>query len=113
MAREGGPTKAPLIPFLLVVPFKFPYTNSMKNKNTITNRTVSELVDLICELQTKKGNGDFKHSYALGTVQAILDWHVKGYTTDLQGTINDSYNNVKKEMDTFEPLTAVTDYPTD
>ena len=73
MAREGGPTKAPLIPFLLVVPIKFPYTDSMKNKNTVTNRTVSELVDLICELQTKKGNGDFKHSYALGTVQAILD----------------------------------------
>ena len=75
------------------------YTDSMKNKNNVTNRTVSELVDLICELQTKKGNGDFKHSYALGTVQAILDWHVKGYTTDLQETINDSYNNVKTEMD--------------
>ena len=74
----------------------------MKNKNNVENKTVQELVDLICELQEKKGNGDWKHSYALGTIQAILDWHVRGFTTDLQGTINDSYNNVKAEMDSIK-----------
>ena len=73
----------------------------MKNKNNVENKTVTELVDLICEVQTKKGNGDCRHSYALGTVQAILDWHVRGFTTDLQGTINDSYNSVKVELDSI------------
>ena len=67
----------------------------MKNKNNVQ---VHELVNLICELQEKKGNGDYKHSYALGTVQAILDWHVKGYTKDLQQTINDAYDNVNGEL---------------
>ena len=73
----------------------------MKNKNNVENKTVQQLVDLICEVQTKKGNGEWKHSYALGTVQAILDWHVKGYTNDLQGTINDSYNSVRVELDSL------------
>jgi hypothetical protein len=74
----------------------------MKNKNNVTNVTVTELVDLICELQTKKGNGEWKHSYALGTVQSILDWEIKGYSkgvSTLQERINDCYNNVKVEMD--------------
>jgi hypothetical protein len=78
----------------------------MKNKNNVENKTVQELVDLICLLQEKKGNKDWKHSYALGTIQAILDWHVRGITTDLQGTINDSYNNVKVELDALEKVTA-------
>jgi hypothetical protein len=74
----------------------------MKNKNNENDVTVTELVNLICELQEKKGNGDFKHSYALGTVQALLDWEIKGYSkgvSTLQERINDAYNNVKTELD--------------
>ena len=77
----------------------------MKNKNNVTNYSVQELVDLICELQEKKGNKDWKHSYALGTVQAILDWEIKGYSKNvstLQERINDAYNNVKTELDALE-----------
>jgi hypothetical protein len=76
----------------------------MKNKNNVTNIEVNELVNLICELQEKKGNGSFKHSYALGTVQALLDWELKGYSkgvSTLQERINDSYNNVKVELDSI------------
>ena len=79
-----------------------PYTDSMKNKNNVT---VTELVNLICELQEKKGNGDYKHSYALGTIQAILDHEVKGYNKgfrSLQETINGAYNNVKVELDSLD-----------
>jgi hypothetical protein len=88
----------------LVVPFEFQYTERMKNKNNVENKTVTELVDLICELQVKKGNGDFKHSYALGTIQAILDWEVRGYNKgfrSLQEVINGSYDNAKEELDAF------------
>jgi hypothetical protein len=77
----------------------------MKNKNNVTNIEVHELVNLICELQEKKGNGDWKHSYALGTIQAILDWEIKGYSkgySTLQERINDAYNNVKTEMDAIK-----------
>ena len=77
------------------------YTDSMKNKNNETNYSVQELVDLICELQVKKGNKDWQHSYALGTIQAILDWEIKGYSkgvSTLQERINDSYNNVRTEL---------------
>jgi len=73
----------------------------MKNKNT-TDRQVHELVNLICELQTLKGNGDFKHSYALGCIQAILDWEVKGFNKGfrtLQESINNSYESVQEELD--------------
>jgi hypothetical protein len=74
----------------------------MKNKNNIQ---VHELVNLICELQTLKGNRDFMHSYALGTVQAILDWEIKGFYKGyrtLQEVINDSYDNVKTELDALK-----------
>jgi len=77
----------------------------MKNKNNVENVTVAELVDLICELQTLKGNGNWKHSYALGTIQAILDWEIRGYSkgySTLQERINDSYNNIKTEMEALE-----------
>jgi ribosomal protein L6P/L9E len=86
----------------------------MKNKNNVT---VTELVNAIVKLQEKKGNRDSAHSYALGTIQAILDWEVKGYNKgfkSLQEVIDDSYSNVMNEMNELkEPLTAVTDYPTD
>ena len=72
----------------------------MKNNNTI-DRTVTELVNIICVLQTTKGNEAHKHSYALGTIQAILDWEIKGYSkgvSTLQERINDAYNTVKAEL---------------
>jgi hypothetical protein len=75
----------------------------MKNKEQ--DRQVHELVNLICELQIKKGNGDFKHSYALGTIQAILDWEVKGFNKGfrtLQESINNSYMSIKAEMDALD-----------
>jgi len=71
----------------------------MKNKNDVQ---VHELVNKICELQELKGNGDFKHSYALGTIQAILDWEVKGFNKGfrtLQESINNSYESVQEELD--------------
>jgi hypothetical protein len=76
----------------------------MKNKKE-KNIEVAELVNLILELQEKKGNGDYKHSYALGTIQAILDWEVRGFNKGfqtLQENINDSYQRVKKELDELE-----------
>jgi len=76
----------------------------MKNKNTV-NRQVHELVNIICELQTLKGNRDFQHSYALGTIQAILDWEIKGFYKGfrtLQEVVNDSYDNVKTELDALK-----------
>lgn len=72
----------------------------MKNKNN--DRTVTELVNKICELQELKGNGDYKHSYALGCIQAILDWEVKGFNKGLrtlQQAINSSYETVQEELD--------------
>ena len=81
----------------------------MKNKNTI-NRQVHELVNIICELQTLKGNKDFKHSYALGTIQAILDWEVKGFNhRPLQDTINDAYENVRVELEALKSETELKD----
>jgi hypothetical protein len=77
----------------------------MKNKNNETDYSVQELVDLICELQERKGNGDWKHSYALGTIQAILDWEIKGYSkghSTLQERINDAYGNVNNELQSIK-----------
>jgi len=73
----------------------------MKNKNDVQ---VHELVNKICELQELKGNGDIKHSYALGTIQAILDWEVKGFNKGfktLQQAINDSYHSFQAEINAF------------
>jgi hypothetical protein len=71
----------------------------MKIKHTEKNVQVHELVNLITELQDKKGNKAFAHSYALGTLQAIIDWEVKGYTNGLQEALNRAYSTVKKELD--------------
>ena len=74
------------------------YTDRMKNKNTEKNVTVHELVNLITELQDKKGNRAFAHSYALGTLQAIVDWEIKGYTSGLQDALNRAYVQVEAEL---------------
>ena len=74
----------------------------MKNKNNENNIQVHELVNAIAELQERKGTGTYAHSYALGTLQALIDWHLKGYSDDLQKAVNDSYSSVKNEMDALD-----------
>jgi hypothetical protein len=88
----------------LEVPFEFLYTNSMENKNTEKNVQVHELVNLITELQDKKGNKAFAHSYALGTLQAIIDWEVRGYTSGIQDALNRAYATVEAEMREIETI---------
>jgi hypothetical protein len=85
----------------------------MKNKKEVTNRTANELLNLILELEKKRGN-DFGYALGSGILIGIMDWaRESSDITTLQREINYQYNRVKKELDTFEPLTAVTDYPTD
>lgn len=68
----------------------------MKNKN---NKSVQELVNLIIDIQKKKGNRDHAYAFALGVVQSILDWEVKGYHGGkLQNTINDQYTSYEAEL---------------
>ena len=85
--------------FLLELPIRFPYTNSMKNKNTVTDRTVKELVDLIIEIQDRKNNKAHAYAYALGTIQSILDWELKGFNCGkLQDAINDQFTSYEAEL---------------
>lgn len=72
----------------------------MKNKikHTEHNVTVQELVNLIVELQDKKNNKAFAHSYALGTLQAIIDWEVKGYSSGIQDALNRAYATIEAEL---------------
>jgi len=87
---------------MLEVPIKFPYTDRMKNKNNVT---VTELVNKLIEVQRAKNNRDHAHAYALGCVQAILDWEVKGFNKGfrtLQEAINSSYESAQKELDEVE-----------
>jgi hypothetical protein len=74
----------------------------MKNKKEVTNRTVAELVTKLLEVQQEKGNREFAFAYALGGIQAILDWEVKGYykgTRALQEVINDAFDSAQGELD--------------
>jgi len=85
----------------------------MKNKKEVTNRTANELLNLILEVEKKKGD-DFGYALGSGVLSGIMDWaRESSDITTLQREINFQYNRVKKELDTFEPLTSVTDYPTD
>jgi dTDP-D-glucose 4,6-dehydratase len=82
----------------------------MKNKN---NKTANDLLNLILDVEKKKGN-DFGYALATGVLIGIMDWaRSSSDKNTLQNEINYQYNRVKKELDTFELLTAVTDYPTD
>ena len=97
----------------LEIPFEFPYTDCMKNKKEVTNRTANELMNLILEVENKKQN-DFGYALGSGVLIGIMDWaRESSDSTTLQREINYQYNRVKKELDTFESLTSVTDYPTD
>lgn len=71
----------------------------MKIKHTERDITIAELVNTMVELQDKKNNKAFAHSYALGTLQAIIDWELKGYSNGLQEAVNRAYIQVKKELD--------------
>jgi superoxide dismutase len=74
----------------------------MKNKNNVINRSVTELVNKIVELQDRKGNGRYAHSYALGTLQSIINGELNGWNSDgLQEAINDSFNSVQNELNAF------------
>jgi hypothetical protein len=71
----------------------------MKNKN---NKTVEELINVIVDLQERKGNRQYAHSYALGTLQSIINGEIGGWNSDgLQGAINDSFNSVQNELNAF------------
>ena len=71
----------------------------MKNKNTVTDRTVKELVDLIIEIQDRKNNKAHAYAYALGTIQSILDWELKGFNCGkLQDAINDQFTSYEAEL---------------
>jgi len=86
----------------LVRPYNSSHNKIMKNKKEVTNRTVTELTNKLLEVQRAKGNKDHAYAYTLGTIQAILDWEVKGYykgTRTLQEVINDSYDSAVKELE--------------
>ena len=77
----------------------------MKNKNTVTDRTVKELVDLIIEIQDRKNNKTYAYAYALGVIQSILDWEVKGFNCGkLQETINDQFTSYETELKALEKI---------
>lgn len=72
----------------------------MQNKN---NRTVKELTDKLVELGEAHYPNDpsAKWAYTVGTLQAILDWEVKGYSKGiktLQESINDAYERYEQEL---------------
>lgn len=71
-------------------------------KNT-TNYTVAQLVDKLKEVCEKKEYNDptYKWAYITGTLEAILDFEVKGYgagITTLQEQINNAYLRYENEL---------------
>jgi hypothetical protein len=74
----------------------------MKNKNNVNNKSVTELVNKIVELQEKKGNRQYAHSYALGTLQSIINGQLNGWPgwnpDSLQEAVNDAYSSVQSEL---------------
>jgi hypothetical protein len=75
----------------------------MKNKNKENNKSVTELVNKIVELQEKKGNRQYAHSYALGTLQSIINGELNGWNSDgLQEAVNDSFNSVQNEINALD-----------
>jgi len=74
----------------------------MKNKNNVNNKSVTELVNKIVELQEKKGNRQYAHSYALGTLQSIINGQLNGWTgwspDSLQEAVKDAYSSVQSEL---------------
>jgi hypothetical protein len=75
----------------------------MKNKNKENNKNVTELVNKIVELQEKKGNRQYAHSYALGTLQSIINGELNGWNSDgLQEAVNDSFNSVQNEINALD-----------
>jgi len=83
----------------------------MKNKNTV-DRTANDVCNLIVEIQKLRGNGFSAYAYATGVLIAIIE-AARRYQDNIQDVLNRQYESFQEELDTFEPLTAVTDYPTD
>jgi len=80
---------------LLEVPFEFPYTDCMKNKN---NKTANDLLNLILDVEKMKGN-DFGYALASGVLIGIMDWaRSSSDKNTLQNEINYQYNRVEKEL---------------
>ena len=80
----------------LEVPFGFPYTDRMKNKN---NKSANELLNLIVDFKRKEGKGDVAYAYGSGVLIAIMDWS-RGSSdkNDLQLQINSHYELYEKEL---------------
>ena len=78
-------------------------------KNTTTNRTASELVDLIVKVRREKNDGLAAYAYATGVLTSLLDWQLKGYDNGLrtlQDHINDSYKTYEKELVDLSTIAA-------
>jgi len=72
----------------------------MKNKNT-TNRTASELLDLIVKVRREVYNDNgLDYAYASGVLITLMDWQLKGYDsyTDFQQHVNECYERYEKEL---------------
>jgi hypothetical protein len=94
----------------------------MKIKN---NKSADELVDLILEVRDRHDGTSTRYAYATGVLITIMDWaRSTGSIKNLQDEINNNYELYEKELQALqlqsiqkvkkpEPLTAVTDYPTD
>ena len=80
----------------LEVPFKFPYTECMKNKNV----TITELVNLLKEQAALEYGESSKYAGALGALSGILDYHIYRMP-ELQKLINESY---ERNNESFQEL---------
>ena len=72
----------------------------MKNKNN-TNRTASELLDLIVKVRREVyKDGEYAYSYASGVIVSLMDWELKGYDiyTSFQQHVNNCYEIYSKEL---------------
>ena len=86
---------------MLELPIKFPYTNSMKNKDNVT---VKQLTDKLTELCAAKYPNDrsMKWAYVCGVLEAMLDWEVKGYDKGiktLQERVNEAFERYEEELE--------------
>jgi hypothetical protein len=80
----------------------------MENKN---NYTVKQLVDKLKELCETREYKDstYKWAYTVGTLEAILDWEVKGFNKGfktLQETINEAFLRCDEELQGLKELVA-------
>jgi len=73
----------------------------MIKKNTTTDRTASELLNLIVKVRREIYNdGEYSYAFASGVIVSLMDWELKGYdsTTTFQEHINNCYDRYEKEL---------------